>query len=144
MFTLRIDTLIDIHAPVDEVWHHLTDFSRYPQWNPMLDSVKGEPRLGEPVKFRVNMPDRPVHLRAKINRCHENRELRWAGGIPTLLRGEHYFALEELAGNKVRFYHGETFSGLLLPLLQRKLARVGPPLYESMNNALKQRLEEKL
>ncbi len=25
---------IDIEAPIDVVWHHLTDFASYPEWNP--------------------------------------------------------------------------------------------------------------
>jgi uncharacterized protein YndB with AHSA1/START domain len=37
-----IKTEIVINASKEKVWHVLTDFKRYPQWNPFITSVEGE------------------------------------------------------------------------------------------------------
>jgi hypothetical protein len=38
-----------IGASADTVWDVLTDFERYPEWNPSLPSIGGEPRPGSTV-----------------------------------------------------------------------------------------------
>ena len=35
----QISTEIEINAPVETVWSILTDFDKYPDWNPFVKSV---------------------------------------------------------------------------------------------------------
>ena len=71
------------------------------------------------------------------------RELRWHAHLlsSVLLAGEHYFVIELAAGERVRFRHGEHFSGILIPLLRRWLDGGVRTSYDRMNAALKQRAE---
>ena len=36
----------DIDAPADQVWRVVTDFARYPEWNPFIIHAAGEQRVG--------------------------------------------------------------------------------------------------
>jgi hypothetical protein len=70
-------------------------------------------------------------------------ELRWLGRLmlPGIFDGEHQFQLEPIGEARTRLIHRETFSGLLVPLLWRKLDTQTRQGFEAMNRALKQRAE---
>lgn len=79
-----------------------------------------------------------------ILRADPGRELRWRGSlpIPGLFQGEHVFELQPLGEDRTRFVHRERFSGLLVPLLWKKLLNVDTRAgFEAMNRALKQEAE---
>lgn len=39
-----IHTSIDIAAPPEKVWAALTDYERYPEWNPFMRRIEGDRR----------------------------------------------------------------------------------------------------
>src|SRR5919206_3637792 len=49
----ELHSQIEIDAPAERVWHLLTDFASYPQWNPFIRSISGEPRVGERLEVRI-------------------------------------------------------------------------------------------
>jgi hypothetical protein len=141
---LSIDTAIEIAAGPQRVWEVLEEFARYPEWNRFLLRVDGRLAIGAQIRFRFELP-RGLRMNATaiVLKFEPARELRWAGCLlwPWLFRAEHYFVIEPLATERVRFLHGESFSGLLLPLAWLVLRRQGPPVYEQMNADLKHRCE---
>ena len=68
-----------------------------------------------------------------------NQELRWLGHLllPGIFDGEHYFQIESIEQNRVRFIQGEKFSGLLVGLLKAKLDGETKSSFIAMNQALK-------
>jgi hypothetical protein len=78
---------------------------------------------------------------ATVVKAETGRELRWAGSLPGLLRAEHYFLIERIGTARLRFRHGEIFSGLLVPIVWPILRGNGREVYEAMNVALKQRVK---
>ena len=44
---------IDIQAPAERVWQVLTDFASYPEWNPFIRRINGEPKDINPYTNRV-------------------------------------------------------------------------------------------
>jgi len=140
----RIDTAIEIAASPQRVWDVLGDLARYPEWNHFLLRVEGRLVVGAQIRFRFELP-RGVRMNAlaTVLKVEPSRELRWAGRFlwPWLFRAEHYFVIERIATERVRFRHGEIFSGLLLPLAWLVLRGQGPPVYEQMNADLRERCE---
>ncbi len=69
------------------------------------------------------------------------RELRWKGklGFEGLFDGEHYFRLTPTATG-TRFEHGETFTGLLVPLLGDMFEPTERG-FNAMNQALRRHAE---
>jgi hypothetical protein len=142
--SLKITTEIQIMAPASSVWEVLIDFARYPEWNPFILEVQGAVQEGASVRYRFEFP-RGIRLwaTAKILRFEQQKELRWAAHFltPALFSGEHYFTIEPADDCNITFRHGETFTGLLLPLVLPLLGICGRQAYEGLNNALKERAE---
>ena len=72
----RIETEIEIATAPREVWRVLTDFAHYRDWNPFIDAIEGEPRLGAKIKVHVKalgLP--PIPLDAETVTFEENHEL---------------------------------------------------------------------
>jgi hypothetical protein len=140
-----IRTEIVVAAPSDTVWNVLTDFARYPDWNPFL--VRVETRLvpGAPVAMTVRLGGRAQPLDARMLKVTPGREFRWAGprarwkGV--VFRGEHFFAVEPLGPGRCRFLHGEDFGGLALPLIAGWMRRTLLPAFDAMNQAVGRRAE---
>lgn len=76
----------------------------------------------------------------------KDEELRWLGRllIPGLFDGEHYFIVEEISDEKVRFIHGEKFRGILALLLWGSVEPGTKRGFQAMNKALKDRAEAKI
>ena len=139
----EIASEIEINAPALRVWEILADFPSYPEWNRFLPKVKGQPVAGTWIRFVFELP-RGVRVPAvaAVLKAEPGKELRWAGGVRGLFRAEHYFLLEPIDDSRLRFRHGEIFTGVMASTAWRLvLERGGPPVYEEMNLALKQRAE---
>jgi hypothetical protein len=140
----ELHTEIEIAASAERVWELLTDFASYPQWNPFIRSISGQPTLGEHLEVRLEPPGgRGMTFKPKVLNAEPNRELRWLGNllVPGLFDGEHSFTIEPLEENRVRFVQREAFKGLLVPLFARSLETNTQRGFEQMNRALKERAE---
>jgi hypothetical protein len=135
---------IEIGAPAERVWRLLTDFASYPEWNPFIRSISGQPTTGERLEVRIEPPGgRGMTFKPKVLNAEDNRELRWLGHllVPGLFDGEHSFAIQMLDEHRVRFVQREAFRGLLVPLFARSLGNNTQRGFEQMNRALKERAE---
>jgi hypothetical protein len=141
----EIRTQIAIDAPPARVWEAIADFSRYPEWNPFILEVIGEARLGASVRYRFEFP-RGIRIWAvaSIVRFEPGRELLWSAHFLAriLLNGDHHFRVLPAGDGATVFEHGEVFSGVLLPIILPLLWLSGPRIYNSLNAALKHRVEK--
>lgn len=143
MREIRTETEIAAGAPA--VWAILTDFARYPEWNPLLERVTADLRPGAPVALTVRLGGRALRAAARMGAVVPGREFRWIGPPSRLqaavFRADHFFRVEPVGADACRFHHGEDFTGLALPLLDRWMRRTIVPGYAAMNAALKARVE---
>jgi hypothetical protein len=140
---MELRTEIQIDAPLAAVWDVLTDFPRYSEWNPFIQSVGGELREGTRLAITLTPPDGSTwNIKPRVLRVRPEAELRWRGRlfIPKLFDGEHFFLLEQLGEKRVRFVHGEDFSGILVQLLRSTLTQTARG-FVGMNQALRRRAE---
>ena len=139
----HIRTEIEIDAPAEKVWSVLTDFDSFGEWNPFVTSVIGKPKEGEKIKIEVQIPDaRAQKFKPTILKAEPNRELRWVGKMPLgIFRGEHFYMLEDLGNGKVKFIHGEDFSGWMVRLIWAIQGEKIQKGYRLMNEAIKKRVE---
>jgi hypothetical protein len=139
---LLIDTRIEIAAPAARVWGVLTDFARFPEWNPFIIGIEGRPEPGARLRVQIKPPGKSaMTFTPEVLRAEPERELRWRGRllVPGVFDGEHAFELE-CRGDGCAFRQSERFTGLLVPLLGGALAATQRG-FEAMNAALKQRAE---
>lgn len=140
----ELNNEVEIHASAERVWQLLTDFDRFPQWNPFIHRASGEPKTGARLEMTIQpsgasrTTSRPTVLKAE-----PNRELRWIERslIPGLLDVEHIFTIEPLAAERVRFTQREICTGLLVPLRARRHNTDIRRGFREMNQALKTRAE---
>lgn len=140
----QIETEIEINAPAERVWKVLTDFHAHPVWNPFIKELRGKPFEGEKLRVFIQpLGGKGMVFKPTVLMAEENRELRWLGRllIPGLFDGEHYFRIEPIDENRVRFIHGEIFSGLLVRLFAKGLETGTLAGFREMNEALKKRAE---
>ncbi len=140
---LELRTEIEIDAPVERVWAVLTDFDRFPEWNPFIRRIHGNAQVGSRLDVLLGASGtRAMRFRPIVKAVIPNRELRWLGrlGLPRLFDGEHIFQIEPLGPARARFVQREQFRGLLVPLLARSLNRDARRGFEEMNRALRERV----
>jgi hypothetical protein len=144
MIMKELNNEVEIHASAERVWQLLTDFARFPQWNPFIHRANGEPKEGA----RLEVTTQPSGASRTISRptvlkAEQNRELRWIERslIPGLLDVEHIFTIEPLDADRVRFTQREIFTGLLVPLRARRHNTDIRRGFSEMNKALKTRAE---
>jgi hypothetical protein len=141
---IEITTDIEIEATPERVWSILTDFPAHPQWNPFVRSIEGKPEIGERLKISVQpVGGKGMTFRPTVLVATPNQELRWLGRflLPGIFDGEHYFRVVPLGPHKVRFIHGEKFSGILVALAKSGLEGGIRSGFIAMNTALKTRAE---
>jgi hypothetical protein len=135
---IAVETLIE--ASPRHVWSILTDTASVGDWNPFLRQIDGAFRPGARVRVTIQPAGgRAMVFRPRVLVADPGRELRWRGRlvVPGLFDGEHWFRLSA-RGAATLFEQGETFSGLLVPLVDVGRFRTD---FLAMNLALKSRAE---
>jgi len=137
------ETEIIIDAPPSEVWKHLIDVDRWDEWTRQF-KLRGTPIAGGPARIKFSLFGRPAAVDVAYQTVDEPRELRWHGGPKAIAYGSHFCILEPLdGGTRTRVRHGESFSGILAPLIVRLLEfGRGGPSYEGFNEDLRRRVLE--
>jgi len=135
---------IEIHASPQRIWEILADFSRYPEWNPFIRSIRGDLVTGGRITAELRPPvSEGMTIRPVLLNVEPPRELRWKGHLLVrgLFDGEHVFEIRPEDTGRCRFIQREIFSGLLLPLFTRMLKDGTARGFADMNAALKERAE---
>lgn len=141
-FMSELITTVEIDAPRARVWATLTDFPRYPEWNPYIRDLAGELVPGGRLTITLAplLPAaKPRVFRPIVLDVQPGVEFRWVGVLhsPRTFRGEHYFRLESLPGRRSRLVQGEYFSGLFHRLHRVSRYYSTKRGFERMNAALK-------
>ncbi|APW98175.1 polyketide cyclase [Halobiforma lacisalsi AJ5] len=140
----KIETFEEIDAPPDVVWDVLLEFDSYPEWNPFIRAIEGDPSRGERLRVRIEPPEsRGMTFRPTVIAVEPERRLAWRGRliVPFVFDGDHEFHLEPIDDDRTRLLHRETFRGVLVPvLLDHDRVERG---FEAMNEAVKERAERR-
>ncbi len=134
---------IDIQAPAEHVWSIVSDFTRYPEWNPFITSVWGEQRVGARLHVTIEAPGtKPVHFRPRVLDYRPGWGIRWKGSlwVSGLFDGRHSLIVERLDASTSRFITHEEVTGILLPFLGKAM-KASQQGFEEMSRALKARAE---
>jgi hypothetical protein len=131
---------IEIDAPVGIVWGVLTDFGSYPEWNPFIVSMIGEPKLGSGLDVTIkSTKGKETKFKSKVAKVEENKELLLDSTvIKGMLKDMHQFVLEPLGPEKTRFSQSIVFKGMMQPLVGGTIKDAQISL-EQMNQAAKER-----
>jgi hypothetical protein len=135
---------IEIDATPERVWSVLSDFGKFPEWNPFIRSISGKAEKGERLNVTLHPSGgRTINMSPTVLEAEPGRELRWIGhlGISGLFDGQHIFELKPSGTGKTTFVQRELFGGILLPFLTGMLRGETARGFSEMNTALKERAE---
>jgi hypothetical protein len=142
----EITTEILIQAPPKKVWTILTDFGKYPEWNPFIKSVTGEVAVGKEISILLAPPESSeMTFSPTVLAFEPNKELRWLGHFwfTGLFDGEHKFELIDNGNGTTTFRQSEKFGGILVWLFSSKLDVNTVNGFKLMNEKLKELAEKK-
>lgn len=145
IFCNEIKTKTLIQADTEKVWEILTDFNKYPSWNPFIKSLEGNLTVGNKIRVEIQPPDSgKMVFNPKVLRFVLHREFAWLGHfiIPGLFDGEHIFILSDNGDGSTTFLHKEKFKGLLVPFFRKMLENNTRRGFEVMNLKLKELAEQ--
>jgi len=140
----KVFTKTEIAAPAEIVWQILTDFNKYPEWNPFIVKIKGSLDKGSRLTVLLdNQNGKKQKFARRLKKIVRNSEFRWHGYVfmPGLLDAEHLFVVEKLSKVKTLFMQSERFSGILSPILTPFIRSSTEKSFDKMNEALKNRAE---
>ena len=140
-----LEASIDIDASPEAIWSTLLDFPAYPDWNPFIVSIVGEPRVGERLDVRIRPPgSHGIGLKPVVRTVEPSARFGWLGHlvVPRIFDGGHEFVISPRSDGGSTFVQREEFGGVLVPLVGKMLARTLEG-FEAMNAALKVRVEER-
>ena len=141
----EIYTKIEINASASTVWDILTDFDKFPSWNPFIKKISGNLQEGASLEALIQPPhSNGMTIKPKVLEYQPGKKLRWLGvlWIRKLFDREHSWTTKEINERKTLFIQKERFSGLFVPFGSTLLknTKVG---FEQMNLALKKESEDK-
>lgn len=143
--TAELYSKIRIRAGAGRIWDILTDFERYPEWNPFIRTLEGKLTEGARITADLRPPEGyGMTIHPVITKVIPDHELRWKGHlfVQGLFDGEHVFEIRPPDEGSCLFIQHEYFSGLLLPLLEDSLKNGTARGFFEMNRALKTRAEQ--
>jgi hypothetical protein len=141
----ELRTEIDIKASPEKAWKVLTDFNIFPQWNPFIRQISGEPTVGTKLKIHLHTSSgKNRTYQPTVTKVEPPHELRWSGKafIPGMFNGERIFTIEPLETNYARFVHKEIFTGLGVALVGSRLDKDLYQSFVNMNEAFKEKVEQ--
>lgn len=141
-----IESTADIDAPPERVWAILVDLASYGAWNPFTPRIDASLRVGEPVVLHVAMkPGKKLLVQRET--CTANdpaaRELGWGMtmGAAFVLRANRIQRLTPLPSGGTRYWTGDAFSGLLVPLVMSLYRADIQRGFDGVARSLKERAE---
>ncbi|MEN8040878.1 MAG: SRPBCC domain-containing protein, partial [Actinomycetota bacterium] len=137
-----IHTEIDIEGSIEDVWQVLTEFDRYPEWNPFIRSIDGTPEAGERITAMLGATGKkPFRISPTVQAAKEPTRFAWLGslGMKGIFDGHHQFEIVP-TDSGAHFRHYEEFSGILSPLILSLVRKSTTRGFNEMNEALKTRV----
>jgi len=141
----RITRSVDIEASANVVWSVLTDFERYPEWNPFNVHMESSFQMGAAVHMRVALFATRLQRQTEyITTLVPKEKICWSLNRPPawLIGATRCQSLEPLEGGWTRYTTDDLNFGLLAPLVMRIYGDAMRRGFEGVCAALKQRSEE--
>lgn len=154
---MKVDTEIQIQAPVERIWKVLMDFPAYPEWNPFIRAVRGQ--AAPEAALEMDMAYAKEYGSARVVAVREKVQVTgfiapryfswvWDHGFGKgWLSAEHVFRLKEREDGRVFFFHETFYTGFsmvkvlgFLDFRRDAVERRAKLSMIKMNEALKERV----
>lgn len=139
-----LNTRIMISAPPEKVWRVLNDFEKYPEWNPHLRALDGQPQPNSRTRFKEIFTDGDEVVRQiGMKSMAIDYEFIWEADmvpIPRMLTAKRKLIMTPQEPGATSLRHEIEFRGWLSgPLAQQMFSDYALSI-AAMNDALIQRV----
>ncbi|MCS6904953.1 MAG: SRPBCC domain-containing protein [Bacteroidia bacterium] len=134
---LEVQESIELPQPIEKVWEVLTDFEKYPQWNPYIRKVTGKFAVNETLWVQIGYPFVvPFYIAPQVIAISPPYSFSWGGKflLPGLLDGLFLVVLYPLEPKLTRVVLKEQLEGIFLFL------PISVPLQLRIHQSLQQML----
>lgn len=164
----NVSTRIEIRSTKDAAWNALTDFPKYPDWNPFVraaimiapdnSTLRNQyPQEGKGLFLRTQIPALPLPVNRRTpdveantqysyeNVTHIQRKqgrMAWECSSCTDLEAERWSAVSDIGRGRVLYESREVFSGSLAGYLETQLGAALQSAFDAQGKALKVLLED--
>jgi hypothetical protein len=127
-------------APRAQVFQKLVDWTRYPEWNPYIIRIAGQPQKGQTIRVFFSMgfgPALPLtcHV-ALVDATKTTLAWDYKAFIPWLYTARHTFAVEDGPGGQSLIVQTEDIKGLMASSLFRIFHKLLQRRFQVMHAAL--------
>jgi hypothetical protein len=143
----HIDTVVDIAAPIEVVWHALADLAAYGEWNPYVVRADGEATVGAMVQITAHPTGDaettyPITVLEVEPPSDGVARMVWEGGHADAVqfRTEHIWELTT-TDDGTNVHHHEYFRGALAPSILAERGEAIRTDFIRFNEALRARAE---
>jgi len=143
-FSVKVEAVTPIDAPIDEAWKVLADTNAYGTWNPFVQRIEGPLVQGEHIEVDLQLEGRKLQkMRPRLVSVDQGTSFEWLGqfGPRGIFDGRHRFELRPLAGDRCELLQSEVLSGALVPFFKKMLTGPTPDAFVALNDAFKRRVE---
>ena len=135
---------IKINAPAEVVWRVLTDFERYPDWNPFTVRAKSTLRIGEPVILYIPRGKSMMKQTFVLEVFDPPNEIAWR--LPKMLHTEVFNAyrtqkITPMDTGACTYQTSDTFDGWIAGKLFKSQSDWVRKNFGKLASALKERSE---
>jgi len=140
---VKLEHRIGVQAPAETIWEIISDLSSWHAWNPLYPQAEGSLRIGGQLTLTLALHgQKPETIKPTIVDWVPRDQIHWTLKMGNgLVRTYRYIEIEALNENACIFSNGEIFSGLLGPLVARRLRKPIRRGFAEMGEALKARAE---
>lgn len=141
----EINTEIEILATPDKVWEILMDLPNWPKWNPIVNKIEGNLKIGE--KLSITMSDSKGNDGKKYDSVITNIDTNERFSFIAKMMSSFMFSADRVIELKptekgTHFSQREIYTGLVVSLFWNKLNTDARKILNSMNAALKKAVEK--
>lgn len=141
----EVRTEISILASPKQVWSLLLNTTYYPKWHPYITAIEGEIELGKKIKvFTIDEQKKEGVFKAYILTLEPTKELAWGGSLGFIFSARHYYIIESVGHDTVRFVQGEYWKGWLGKWYGKKIYQNTFKSFNLMNQSMKLVLESSI
>jgi hypothetical protein len=140
----ELRTEIMVSSNPEKIWTVLMDLPGWATWNPIVTKIEGPLKIG--AKLLITMCDesgkKNMSYESTITELDENKRFSFIGSMMArfMFSAERIFEIEE-KGEGTQFIQREIYKGILVPIFWSKLNKRALPMLQSMNEALKRKVE---
>jgi len=143
-FTVTVEAVTPIDAPMEQAWQVLAATEAYGSWNPFVRRLEGRLVAGERIEVDLQLEGRKLQkMKPRLVAVEPGRFFEWLGrfGPPGVFDGRHRFELRPLGAGSCELVQSEVLSGALVPVFHKMLTGPTPDAFVALNETFKQRVE---